>query len=69
MRATSVFVLLAATTLPLTGAQAQELQLQPHPSANADQSAEVFAGVDYQEGDYGTGAKVETVSTELVCIR
>lgn len=63
MRATSVIVLLAATTLPLTGAQAQELQ--PHPSAHADRSAEVFAGVDYQEGDYGTGAKVETVSTSL----
>ncbi|MES2301773.1 MAG: transporter [Pseudomonadota bacterium] len=56
-------LLLAIAALPPITAQAQELQPQPRPSAQADQSGEVFAGVDYQQGDYGTGAKVETVST------
>lgn len=53
---------LAIVALPPITAQAQELQPEPRP-VTADQSGEVFAGVDYQQGDYGTGAKVETVST------
>ena len=59
----SIAVCLAAITLPATALQAQELQ--PRPPADEDQSAEVFAGVDYQQGDYGSGAKVETVSTSV----
>lgn len=58
-----ITLLLALVALPPITAQAQELQPQPRPSANADQSGEVFAEVDYQQGDYGIGAKVETVST------
>ena len=58
-----VAIFLAATALPPTAAQAQELRSSP--AATVDQSGEVFAGVDYQQGDYGTGAKVETVSTSV----
>ncbi|NYF33503.1 transporter [Sphingopyxis sp. JAI108] len=57
-------VILAATTLSIaiqSSARAQELE--PRPSPLDDQAAEIFAGVDYERGDYGTGAKVETVST------
>lgn len=66
MRTSSVICLfLTATALPPSTGHAQELQPQPRPSASTDQSGEVFAGVDYQQGDYGTGAKVETVSTSV----
>lgn len=58
-----IILLLAIVALPPIKAQAQELQPQPRPSASTDQSGEVFAGLDYQRGDYGTGAEVETVST------
>lgn len=59
-------VFLAATTLPVAAkpaAQAQELERRPSPLD--DQAAEIFAGVDYERGDYGTGTKVETVSTSV----
>lgn len=59
-------VILAATTLSIAAkpaAQAQELE--PRPSPLDDQAAEIFAGGDYERGDYGTGAKVETVSTSI----
>ena len=59
-------VILAAMTLPVAAkpaAQAQELE--PRPSPLYDQTAEIFAGVDYERGDYGTGAKVETISTSV----
>ncbi len=59
----AITLLLAATGLLPTVGQAQDLQQRPRPSASTDQSGEVFAGVDYQRGDYGTGAEVETVST------
>lgn len=44
-------------------AKAQEMELGPSPSDV--QATELFAGVDYEQGDYGTGAKVETVSTSV----
>ena len=58
-------LILAIAALSPIIAQAQEHQPQPRSSARADRSGEVFAGVDYQQGDYGTGAKVETVSTTV----
>lgn len=64
MRTSSVFAIFLAALLLLPSAgQAQELQQPPRPAASTDQSGEVFAAVDYQQGDYGTGAKVETIST------
>jgi len=61
-----IAILLAATVLPIsTQASAQAQALGPRPSPRDDQSGEVFAGVDYQQGDYGTGAKVDTVSTSV----
>lgn len=60
-----IAMFLAATALPLsTAATVQAPTPGPPPSANA-QSGEVFAGIDYQQGDYGSGAKVETVSTSV----
>ncbi|GGJ45720.1 transporter [Sphingopyxis bauzanensis] len=59
-------VFLAAAMLPIAlqpAAHAQELETRP--SAPDDQATEVFAGVDYQQGDYGAGAKVETMSTSV----
>lgn len=59
---------LAAITLPIAAqpaAQAQEVGPEPRTSPPNDQSTELFAGVDYEEGDYGTGAKVETISTSV----
>jgi len=67
MRARPIIaILLAATAVPIaTQASAQAQDLGPRPSLHDDQSGEVFAGIDYQQGDYGTGAKVETVSTSV----
>lgn len=62
---TVITLLLGIFALPPIAAQAQKLQPQPHHSTNAVHSGEAFAGVDYQQGDYGTGAKVETVSTSV----
>jgi len=61
-----IAILLAATALPMsTQASAQTQEQGPRPSPHDDQSGEVFAGVDYQQGDYGTGAKVDIVSTSV----
>lgn len=59
---------LAAIMLPIaaqSAAQAQELGPEPRRLPLDDQSTELLAGVDYEEGDYGTGAKVETMSTSI----
>lgn len=69
---TSSFIapMLAAAALWPTTVQAQVQQVQSRLSNGIDQSGEILAGVDYQQGDYGTGAKVETVSTSVgVAIR
>lgn len=58
-------LLLIAIVLPPTVAAAQELVLRPRPSASPDGSGEVFGGAEYRRGDYGTGAKVETVATTV----
>jgi len=61
-----IAILLAATALPMsTQASAQTQEQGPGPLPHDDQSGEVFAGVDYQQGDYGTGAKVDIVSTTV----
>ncbi len=57
--------ILAASALSSITAHAQELKPQPEAAAKADRSGEVFAGFDYQQGDYGTGAKVETISASI----
>jgi hypothetical protein len=61
-----VAMLLATTVLPLPSpvfAQAPEPGAKS--LANSSRSGEIFAGIDSQQGDYGTGAKVETVSTSV----
>ena len=59
--ATIVSIIAAVSAAP--AALAEENQQLP---ASSDRhSGEVAAGLDYQEGDYGTGAKVETLSASL----
>jgi hypothetical protein len=61
-----IAIFLAATALPMSGpAFAQVQELEPEPASNSDQAGEIFAAFDYQQGDYGTGAKVETASTTV----
>ncbi len=61
-----VAIFLAAAALPMsTHAFAQGQEMEPRPSPRDHQSGEIFAGVEYEQGDYGTGAKVETVSTSV----
>ncbi len=61
-----IAIFLASTTPPIAAQAAPQAQeLQPSPSPRNDQATEIFAGAEYEQGDYGTGAKVETVSTSL----
>src|SRR3546814_1878516 len=61
-----IAIFLAAAMLPIAAqpaAQAQELE--PRPLPRDTQATEVFVSLDYQQGDYGTDSKVETVSTSV----
>ena len=61
-----IAIFLAAMTPPTAAqAAAHAQEVQPRPAPPEDQATEVFAGVDYEQGDYGTEAKVETVSTSV----
>ncbi|WP_072384697.1 transporter [Novosphingobium sp. NDB2Meth1] len=61
---TVVLVLPLAT--PAEARDARNLSASgPEVSARHDSSAEVFGGVDYEQGTYGTGAKVETASAKI----
>lgn len=62
LRSPIVLTVLVATAIP-TLAGAQEVRQQP--AARSDQGGEIFGAVDYQQGDYGTGAKVETIATTV----
>lgn len=67
MRKSPIIAIFLAATMPPIAAQAaaQAQELQPRPSPRDDHATEVFAGVDYEQGDYGTEAKVQTVSTSV----
>ncbi|WP_188449808.1 transporter [Sphingomonas psychrolutea] len=56
------FGLIAASAMP---ALASGRNPEQQPTTSNNKAGEVFATVDYQQGDYGTGAQVETVSTTL----
>ena len=50
-----------AAALPSAGL-AQEAARQPDTARGSNAAAELSTGVDYQEGDYGTGERIETIS-------
>lgn len=59
-------VFIAVMMLSIAAHPAAEAQeMEPRPALPEDQATEIFAGVEYEQGDYGTGAKVETVSTSV----
>ncbi|WP_421847860.1 hypothetical protein [Novosphingobium sp.] len=63
-------LLTAVLALPLCSpAAAQETRTLPAPAQQADPhsttSAEIFGGADYEEGNYGSNAKVETASARI----
>lgn len=61
-----ICIFLSAMTPPITAqAAAHAQELQPRPSPRDDYATEVFAGMEYERGDYGTEAKVETVSASV----
>ena len=66
MRTNPIIAILSAAALPIsTQAFAKSQGAGPAPASHNDQSGEVFVAADYQQGNYGTGAKVETVSTSV----
>lgn len=59
-------VLFVPLATPATARDARNVPASgPEVSARRDSSAEVFGGVDYEQGTYGTGAKVETASAKI----
>lgn len=59
-------VLVQPLVTPAAARDARNLSASgPEVAAQRDSSAEVFGGVDYEQGTYGTGAKVETASANI----
>lgn len=58
-------VLTAALALPQPASAQEPSALGPHETPKGRTTAEVFGGVDYEQGTYGTGAKVETASAKI----
>src|SRR3546814_10102648 len=54
-----------STTMGSAQPAAQAQELEPRPLPRDNQATEVFVSLDYQQGDYGTDSKVETVSTSV----